>query len=69
MDVTERYHQYTWDFPDLGTLLGYCKDLFGLTKASLEQVHTEITKSLEVIVSTKGAQLTWSLLYAAGNKP
>lgn len=68
VEIIEQYHEYSWDFPDEHTLLKYFRDLFGLTKASLEEIRTEITQGLPVHIDGDGAHVTWSLVYAAGNK-
>ena len=47
----------------------YFKDLFGLTKGSLEQVRDEVTRAFPITVTVEGARVIWSLVYASGTKP
>jgi len=69
VSVQEDYHQFTWDFSDMPAMAEYFKDLFGLTKGSLEHVRDEVRHALSVTVSAEGAHACWSLLYASGIKP
>lgn len=67
--VTEQHETYHWEFPDLPDLVRYAKMLFGLTKASLEEVEVELRKIFSFKVTASNACLPWSLQYATGVKP
>ena len=67
-DVVEEYHAFSWTFPDLETLVLYCKSLFGMVKADVEQVAAELEKYFAVSEGPEGATLPWGLLYARGIK-
>jgi len=69
ISVKENYHEFTWDFPDMPAMVEYFKDLFGLTKGSLEQVHDEVMRAFSVTVTGEGVCVPWSLVYASGTKP
>jgi ubiquinone/menaquinone biosynthesis C-methylase UbiE len=67
--VREEYEEYTWDFPDAPTLVGYCKKLFRMTNADLPAVEEELRRYLGIEVSAAGARLKWSLVFGTGRKP
>ena len=69
VSVQEIYHEFSWNFPDMLAMDEYFKDLFGLTKGSLEQVRDEVTHAFPVTVTVEGAGVPWSLVYASGTKP
>lgn len=66
--VTERYRKFTWDFPDRATMVRYCHVLFGLVKASPDEVSRVLESDLGAFVDDRGAHLPWSLVYAVGTK-
>ena len=69
VNVGERYREFTWDFPDEGTMVRYCHVLFGLVKARPEEVARVLARDLGFAVDAQGAHLRWSLVYAVGTKP
>jgi len=69
VDVSERYHEFTWDFPDHATMVRYCHVLFGLVKARPDEVARVLDGDLGVAVDADGAHLRWSLVYAVGTRP
>ena len=69
ISVQEDYHEFTWNFPDMPAMDAYFKDLFGLTKGTLEEVHEEIIRAFRVTVVGNEARAPWSLIYGSGIKP
>lgn len=67
--VSEGIHQYTWEFPDLAELVWFCKTLFRMTRATLEQVDAELQRYLRVETDRGGARLHWTLAFARGHRP
>jgi len=67
-DVAESVHEYTWNFPELGDLVWFCKTLFRMTRAELGDVETELRRYLEIDVEPDAARLHWSLVYARARK-
>jgi len=65
----ESQETFTWDFPDHTTMLAFCRDLFGLTRASPDAIERELLRSLPVSTDDDGVHLGWSLLYARGVRP
>jgi ubiquinone/menaquinone biosynthesis C-methylase UbiE len=68
VEVREAYHAYTWDFPDEDSLVQFCRSLFRMTRASLVQVHDEVSKALTLTSSSNGRHMAWSLVYACGTR-
>ncbi len=68
VEVSERYHEFTWDFPDHATMVRYCYLLFGLVKARPDEVARVLESELGVIEDARGSHLRWSLVYAVGTK-
>jgi cyclopropane fatty-acyl-phospholipid synthase-like methyltransferase len=66
--VGEMYCQYTWDFPDHESMRSYCQTLFRMTKATPEEVDTAIRDHLEIIRTSRGVHLAWSLLTVSADK-
>jgi SAM-dependent methyltransferase len=64
-DVEERVHAYTWIVPDLAALVWYCRTLFRMSRASLDQVEVELRHYLRIDVDAGGAHLHWSLVCAS----
>jgi ubiquinone/menaquinone biosynthesis C-methylase UbiE len=68
VEVLERVHDYTWDFSDFGDLVWFCKTLFRMTKATLEDVEAALRRYIELDVQPGLARMHWSLVYASGRK-
>ncbi len=68
VDVVERVHEYTWDFPNLGDLVWFCKTLFRMTKAELEDVEAELRRYIVLELEPSAARMRWSLVYASARK-
>jgi ubiquinone/menaquinone biosynthesis C-methylase UbiE len=68
VDVVEHLHEYTWDFPSFGDLVWFCKTLFRMTKASLEDVEAELRRYVELDLEQGAARMRWSLVYASGRR-
>ncbi len=69
VDVEEEIMTYTWDLPDRETLISFCKTLFRMDRASLQQTAESIDRYLTVTESESGAHLDWCLVHAAADKP
>jgi asparagine synthetase B (glutamine-hydrolysing) len=63
-----RHERFTWDFPNLPTMLTYCWHLFGLTATEPESLEPILRESLGFQEGAGGVGLNWSLLYARGRK-
>jgi ubiquinone/menaquinone biosynthesis C-methylase UbiE len=68
VEVVERVHEYTWDFSDVGDLVWFCKTLFRMTKAKLEDVEAALRRYLVLDLEPGVARMHWSLVYASGRK-
>ena len=68
-EVSEKHECFTWDFPDLPSLVWYCKHLFGMVKADLAQVEHELRMRFAIDCLGTVVRLPWSLVYAVGTKP
>lgn len=66
VNIQEELVAYTWDFPNHEILVQYCKDLFGMVRATEVQIDTEIQHALKVIDHESSAHLEWCLVYAVG---
>jgi SAM-dependent methyltransferase len=69
VDIHEQHEQFTWDLPDLPSLVLFCKMLFRMGRATVQQVKTELDRFLDITLSSAGAHLHWSLVCASGCKP
>lgn len=69
VEVEEKHEEYVWRFPDRAALVGFCKDLFRMTRATLEEVERELSRTLTVGADGAGATLGWGLTYARGRRP
>jgi SAM-dependent methyltransferase len=67
--IEEKYHSFTWDFPDWEALLLFSRKLFGLAKPSDEQIRKELKKYFEIKTDKDGVHLPWSLIYGKGIRP
>jgi SAM-dependent methyltransferase len=68
-DVSEGIHQYTWDFASLDELVWFCKTLFRMTRATLDQAAAELHRYLRIDSDDDGARLHWTLAFARGYRP
>lgn len=68
-EVSERHEQFTWDCPDLPSLVWYCRHLFGMVKAELSDVEQELRSRFTIDCAGTVVRLPWSLVYAVGTKP
>jgi SAM-dependent methyltransferase len=68
-DVTETHEEYPWRCPNRESLVGFCKDLFRMTKATPAAVDQALSDHLTVTVDAGGAALEWGLTYATGRRP
>ena len=66
--VGEMLCQFDWEFPDRQTLVEYCKALFGMARASLDEVEAAVNEYLEVYNTTQGVALGWSLVTVCADK-
>ena len=63
----EQHVRYFWTFDSEEKMLRYCKSMFGLVNANLQQIKDAIDLYFTCEVTDKGVNLPWSLLYATGN--
>lgn len=66
--VGEMVCHFDWEFPDRRAMVQYCKSLFRMTKASLDEVDTAIRDHLEVRSTVQGVCLNWSLITVCADK-
>lgn len=64
--VREEHLSYCWSFPDLDTLVRFCRTIFGLVRADLASVESALRAHFDLQVDASGARLPWSLTYASG---
>jgi SAM-dependent methyltransferase len=69
VEPSEEYRNYTWDFPDVPTLVGFCRQVFRMAKADLPTVESELRRYLSIDNDAGGSRLGWSLLFGHGRKP
>lgn len=62
--VVEELREVPWEFPDEPTMAMFCRTLFGLTKATVEQVHLGMKDYLQVEKTASGVRFLWRLRYA-----
>lgn len=62
----EKHISYSWKFESEEKMTLYCKSLFGLVKANLQEVSSAIEHYFECEITDKGINLPWSLLYGVG---
>lgn len=67
-DVWEAHRSFYWTFSSTEQLVKYCKSLFGLVKATEEQVAEAVASHFAVERTGDAVKLPWSLVYAAGCK-
>jgi SAM-dependent methyltransferase len=68
-DIQEREQRYTWDFPDVSTLVTYFRELFGLLGAGDDEIRAAAAGGLEVDVADGAVRVSWGLVYAVGSHP
>jgi cyclopropane fatty-acyl-phospholipid synthase-like methyltransferase len=67
-NVQEQHHEFDWIFDTQDQMFAFVKMLFGMTKATLDQVAEAINEYLSPHVQIHKATLTWGLTYASGAK-
>jgi hypothetical protein len=67
-NVQEQHHEFDWVFETQDQMFAFVKILFGMTKATLDQVAEAINEYLSPNVQSHKATLTWGLTYASGAK-
>jgi hypothetical protein len=67
-NVQEQHHEFDWVFDTQDQMFAFVKMLFGMTKATLDQVAEAINEYLNPYVQINKATLTWGLTYASGAK-
>lgn len=65
----ERFEAFTWDGSDEATVIEFCHLLFGMVRATRDQVEAELRAGPGVWTDAAGGHLNWSLLYAVARKP
>ena len=66
--IEESYEVYDWPFPSQEEMVCFARDLFRLTRASLEEVEQALFDSLPVKLGNGEAAFEWGLIYATGRK-
>ena len=69
VNIEEQVVTYTWDLPDRASLIAFCKTLFRMDRATLEQTEESIDQHLTITQSETGAHLEWCLVHCSGDKP
>ncbi len=67
--IHEELHEVPWEFPDEATMATFCRTLFGLTQATVEQVHAGMKDYLRVETTATGVRFLWRLRYALAHRP
>lgn len=66
-DVREEHATCAWTFPDRGTLVNFCGLLFGMVRATRDEVGAALHEHFAITEDAQGhALLPWSLVYATG---
>jgi SAM-dependent methyltransferase len=68
VDVREERCDLHWVFPSTTEMVTFCYGLFGLSRASKEQVHDALFEYFDVQISDDGVRLPWTLVYSVGTK-
>lgn len=68
-EVSEEYIQFHWTFDSEDQLVRYTHSLFGMTKATLEEVRTALQQHFDVEEDSGKVKLPWALVYGTGRKP
>lgn len=69
VEVEECHEVYDWRFPDKPAMVSFARDLFRLTRASLEEVEEALYATLPIKSGDGGIAFEWGLIYATGRKP
>jgi SAM-dependent methyltransferase len=69
VDVHEAPRAYTWDLPDADSLGWFCKNLFRLARADLDDVRSALADTLRIRCDADGVHMEWGLVFATGVKP
>ncbi len=69
VDTREELRDFSWVFPTEDAMVRYCQSLFGMVKASTEEVRAAIHDTLSVERVSAAIMLRWSLVYSVGKKP
>lgn len=69
VDVVEVHRRYHWRFESAGQMARYCRALFGMVKASEDEVRFALEADFAVEKNGSGVMLPWSLSYASARKP
>lgn len=69
VEITERQESYAWTFPDRRTLVQFCAQLFGLVKATEQEVEVAIDTHLDLQATASGVAMAWTLAYANARRP
>lgn len=67
-NVHEQYHQFDWVFESRSQMITFVTLLFGMSKASANEVESLIDQHLNVNLDEDKATLTWGLAYASGTR-
>ena len=67
--VTEEYREFCWTFESEEQMVDYCQSLFGMVKATREQVKHELYRHFEIDRLGDRVILPWALMYGVGRKP
>lgn len=63
------HRRYCWNFDSEEQMVRYCHSLFGMVRASYEEVRAALVESFDIRHDPDKVRLPWSLVYAAGVKP
>ncbi|HET7307190.1 MAG TPA: methyltransferase domain-containing protein [Gammaproteobacteria bacterium] len=63
------HRRYCWNFNSEEQMVRYCQSLFGMVRASYEEVRAALVESFDIRHDPDKVRLPWSLVYAAGVKP
>jgi SAM-dependent methyltransferase len=69
VEVEERLETYHWRFRSEDEMVFFCRTLFRMQKASLDEVKEAIYDHLTVDTIDEGVGMEWALIYASGVKP
>ena len=64
----ESLKEYSWSFSSWKELVSYCRLLFGMVRATNDDVDRELQEVFDLQPSDGSARLPWSLVYATGIK-
>lgn len=67
-DVHVALRQYSWKFLSLNEMLRYVRTLFGMVKASNDDVQRALQQHFRLVEDELVVELPWSLVYGVGRK-